>query len=242
MVPPSCRRQTAKKYTTRDSPPYSAQDCPNQTKPGRNGVTYVSKPNKKGIYRWQKAGVQTRKAVGHKRSGTRATYEIHDNGGRPFLVEDHGGKVTVYRQEFDEATETYSVGKKVLESAYKKLFVGTDPLKASPYWSPKFRGNSLLLHVAGTKYIFIGAQIYSFQTLGGEAIRAFYSPVGNSDVPYPYAVGEKNTYLLLENVTVPNEELDLKRDAYSQYYGFEPGAKKMKGVPFKIKVLQKRAT
>jgi hypothetical protein len=239
MAKDACRQQTAKKYRTRDSPPYSAQDCPNQTKPGRDGVAYVSKPDKRGVYRWLKAAsLKTRKVKAGPKP--KATYEIHDNGGRPFLVEDHGGKVTVYRQEFDEATETYTLGKKVLESPYKKLFVGTDPLKASPYWSPKFRGNSLLLHVSGAKYMFIGLKIYSFKTLDGDAIRAFYSPVGNSDVPYAYAIGEKNTYLFLEEVTVPNEDLDPKRDAYSQYYGFEPGTKKIKGAPLRLKVLQKR--
>lgn len=213
------------------------------TKKGQNGKTYASKANKRGVYRWVvavEASPKTRKAA----AKAKARYEIHDNGGRPFIVEDHGGKVTVYRQTYNEETDTYShTGEIALQTPYKKLFVGADPLKASPYWTPKFRGNSVLLHVSGAKYIFIGQKIYSFETIGGEAIKAYYSPVGNSDVPYPYAVGENNIYLLLEEVTVPNEDLDLKRDAYAQYYGFgpEPGAKKMKGVPLKVKVLQKRA-
>jgi len=48
-----CVRQTLKKYTSRGSPPYPAQECPNKRKKGNDGRMYVSKPNDtNGIFRW----------------------------------------------------------------------------------------------------------------------------------------------------------------------------------------------
>lgn len=48
----SCTEQKTKKYRSRGSPPYSAMDCKGLTKLGNDGSTYVSKPDKRGIYRW----------------------------------------------------------------------------------------------------------------------------------------------------------------------------------------------
>lgn len=48
-----CVRQTKKKYTSRASPPYPAQECPHKKKKGNDGRMYVSKPNDiNGIFRW----------------------------------------------------------------------------------------------------------------------------------------------------------------------------------------------
>ena len=53
---PSCIEQKTKKYKSRGSPPYSAMDCKDSTKKGNDGATYISKPDKRGIYRWVKTG------------------------------------------------------------------------------------------------------------------------------------------------------------------------------------------
>jgi hypothetical protein len=48
-----CVRQTLKKYTSRPSPPYPAQECPYKKKMGNDGRMYQSKPNDiNGIFRW----------------------------------------------------------------------------------------------------------------------------------------------------------------------------------------------
>lgn len=49
-----CIEQKTKKYKLRGSPPYSAMDCKDSTKKGNDGLTYASKSDKKGIYRWVK--------------------------------------------------------------------------------------------------------------------------------------------------------------------------------------------
>jgi len=53
---PSCLAQNTKKYRSRGSPPYSAMDFKGSTKKGNDGATYISKPDKRGIYRWVKTG------------------------------------------------------------------------------------------------------------------------------------------------------------------------------------------
>jgi hypothetical protein len=109
-----------------------------------------------------------------------------------------------------------------------------------------YPGNSLLIQVRPGKYIFAGQEIYSFSTVDGEEIQAYYSPVGNSAVPYPYAVGEHHTYFMLEKEHVPNELLDLTKDAYGQFYGLtvkdETRKKAIEGAKkrFATKLLQKR--
>jgi hypothetical protein len=50
-----CVRQTLKKYTSRPSPPFPAQECPHKKKKGNDGRMYVSKPDDTyGIFRWVK--------------------------------------------------------------------------------------------------------------------------------------------------------------------------------------------
>jgi glutaredoxin len=48
------KKSTAKKYQTRTSPPYSANEAAfrNSTQLGNDGRPYVSVPNKNSIYRW----------------------------------------------------------------------------------------------------------------------------------------------------------------------------------------------
>ena len=49
-----CKKLTGKKYRTRSSPSYSAQDCPNMKKKGNDGNYYISTQNKSKIYTWKK--------------------------------------------------------------------------------------------------------------------------------------------------------------------------------------------
>jgi hypothetical protein len=49
-----CQKQTLKKYMTRKSPPYPANECKDDIKLGNDGLYYKSQSNKNGIYRWVK--------------------------------------------------------------------------------------------------------------------------------------------------------------------------------------------
>jgi hypothetical protein len=97
------------------------------------------------------------------------SYKTHDNGGRPFEVVVYPSKIEVFRLSEKE-------NKKIFTSNYKKIFLGDKP-----------KGNSILILNNYGKYTYIGTEIYSFRTRDGEKIKQYYSPVGNSDVPYPYS-------------------------------------------------------
>jgi hypothetical protein len=181
---------------------------------------------------------KTRKARGK-------TYAIHDNGGRPFQVTVSGKKVTVMMNmdDFEIVNGKYTTinnpPKQLFSIDVAEVFVGKkspaggyDGLKPS-----KAEGNSILLHVSGNKYRFIGQDIYDFSPLNGDKIVKYYSDVGNSDVPYPFAVGEKFIYFMIEKTAVPVEMFDLKKDVYGQYYT-EIDKKSVKKM--KVKVVQKR--
>jgi len=92
-------------------------------------------------------------------------------------------------------------------------------------WSPmtivsdgygsKFDGNSILLCIEDRKYIYIGKNMYSF-TSENEIIQ-YLSPIGNNDIPYPYAIDlEGYYYLMVENACMKIREGE--EDPYSHYY------------------------
>jgi hypothetical protein len=217
----ACIEVKTKKYQTRKGPPYHAKDCKGIVKKGNDKKDYISVADKKGIYKWVPKGTTSNKTK--KKKGMK-TYTMLDNGGEPFVAEVTPSQIEIYRQtyKYDDETnkESYERDKKVVDTSYKKLFIGDNLLKAKTA-APKGRypGNSLLICIGPGKYIYSGSEIYSFETRDNEDIKEYYSPVGNSHVPYPYAVGEKYTYFMLDKETVPNELLDLKEDAYGQFYG-----------------------
>jgi hypothetical protein len=117
----------------------------------------------------------------------------------------------------------------------KKTFIGKDRS------SPKFGlGNTILLELAGGKYVWIGSSIYEFKPK--DKIVKYFSQIGSSDVPYPVALGEENAYFMIEDKYVPRdafpEDVDWYSKAYPIFYGFDrPAPKKYK---IKKKVIQKR--
>jgi len=236
-----CVRVTLKKYASRPGPPYHAGDCMDMTKKGNDGADYVSKKGSNGVYKWVKVAGPSAAATRKAKKGVK-TYKIHDNGSVPFLVDDDGKKITVFRQTYDIATDTESLGKKVFESPYKKLFPGKDPLGIS--WGGSDTGNTVLAQISAKKFVFIGDTAYSFELVDGDEPVLYSSPIGNSDVPYPYLIGKNYTYLLLSQkirvggkwkdgfpAYVPNEKLNLKLDAYAQVWGHEMTMLGKKKVP-----------
>jgi hypothetical protein len=148
---------------------------------------------------------------------------IHDNGGRPYTVFDKDGLVEIYTNEFNENKDRI-LGKLILKQKYKKIFLGHQIHKEpNKYKILHTLGNTILLHISSNKYLFMGgiAGIYTFETADNDIIKDFSSPIGNSDVPYPFAIGEKYTYLLIKNLFIPNDNLDMTKDPYAQYYNFD---------------------
>lgn len=117
-------------------------------------------------------------------------YFTHDNGGKPYKVVFDGVKISVYVKSDDVSynKEIFSI------TDFDGFFPGEDTnFSNDSDFREKSKGNSILVRLRELqKYIFIGMNIFSFETT--EKILHYYSPIGNSDVPYPVAVGEKNVF------------------------------------------------
>lgn len=220
-----CIEVKTKKYRSRPGPPYHASDCKGQTKKGNDRKLYIAKADAKGIYKWvPTGGNQTRKA----RKGKH--YTIHDNGGVPFVVFVSGNTATIVENVYNEETDSRSLGKELLKLSFKKIWLGGNDQQLKEYnlKSAADKGNSILLDLGKGKYMCIGQTVYTFEVEKGDEIQNYYSPIGNNDVPYPYAIGKTHTYLMIEDVSVANELLTKGEDPYAHYYGFtgKPSIKK----------------
>jgi hypothetical protein len=143
-------------------------------------------------------------------------YDIHDNGGVFFKVSVCESKraLVITRCIPDDADEC-RMYREVGRYWYRDLFIGYDPTE------PKFKGNSILfrpLSNANDSWIYVGGhEIYGFSPIAGDQIVNYVSPVRNSDVPYPFAVGKKYVYLMLERVAFPIR-LWIQPDPYTDFY------------------------
>jgi len=223
----SCTEVKSAKYQTRKAPPFHAKDCKDATKPGKDG-NYVSKPDARGIYKWTKAS-KTRKVP----KGTK-TYDIHDNGGKPFRVEVSGKNVAIYKGVLPEGEYDYDnvvYTKLVKKLTVNAVHVGESTCDSAAYvtgecgkWAT---GNSVLLHVSGKKFIYVGSEIYEFTM--EDDFEAYYSQVGNNDVPYPITLGSKYVYFMMDgdHCHLPRDLFkgpmnDTEwADAYAYYYGYK---------------------
>jgi hypothetical protein len=148
-------------------------------------------------------------------------YVTLDNGGTPFIVSVFDNHVKVY------LNGCLKVRKLVFSTEIEKIFVGRSILNNMTEFSGAgegYEGNSILLKIPGeiNNYVYIGESIYKFTTYA--KIIAYYSPIGNNSVPYPYAIDELgNYYLVTENVVVKYdpklvELIQIGEDPYSFYY------------------------
>lgn len=136
------------------------------------------------------------------------TYQIHDNGGRPFQVSvsDNGKKVIVSARYGYNNENIYT---EFVTYHPKKIFIGVSPrnqmTESGRGYGEQFDGNSILLYMGQRNYIFIGSTIFMFQSKC--QIDRFLSPVWNDDVPYPYAIDQRgNVYLFNHSVILEQSD------------------------------------
>ena len=160
------------------------------------------------------------------------TYLIHDNRDRPFKVEiynshdnDTTKTVRIYKLTgYSQNDEPLYAGKPLEVFKTDKVFVGISPrnkmTEFSAGYGPQFNGNTIVIHLADNRYVFIGGEIFIFSTY--TPIITYSSPVGNNDVPYPYAIDmDGNYYLLIENVILRHtEDLSKKIQEYDNPYDY----------------------
>lgn len=160
-------------------------------------------------------------------------YYIHDNYGRPFKVIINKKNVKIYKEiETDLNEKNKYEQNSFLSFDAKEIFIGKSPLnnmtKLNGAYGPRCDGNTILINACDNIYVFISSVIVKFEAHG--KIIEYVSPVGNNDMPYPYAVDEySNTYLLIEGVVIKNNPTVSKQmfeytksgeDPYTYYYDY----------------------
>ena len=183
----------------RKGPSESATLFPKGTKRvGNDGNMWIITVTKKGVHRWSK---DNKVSKGKMTKGKK--YLIHDNGGRPFLVNINGKDVSIFKLpegvEEDEDTSKNDYTELVKEyKNVKKVFIGKSvkPKDDTAYYAAygkEFDGNTILIEIKDKRYCLVAERIVEFSTK--DSIEKFESPVGNSDVPYPLAYGSQNVYV-----------------------------------------------
>lgn len=201
----TCTEVKSSKYQTRKSPAFHASDCKGTRKKGKDG-DYISKADKKGVYKWIKVPERVRKGK---------HYDVMDNGRRPFRVIIDGSTVSIYQGTLKD--DIYDYDKLIRSIKVIKVYLGG---------KKKDLGNSILLHLSGNKYMHIGCEIYEFQML--DSVDSYFSLMGNSDVPYPVLLGTEYVYFMLESehcyvprsLFSPSMKKSDWEDAYQRYYGY----------------------
>lgn len=155
-------------------------------------------------------------------------YQTQFNGGDGYLVAIKKGVASIYTPE----------KKLKKEFKIKKAFIGKDPNTDYP------PGNTVLLSLGENEYVFVCDNVYKFKTQ--EPITKYYSRIGNSSVPYPYASSRNYVYLMIENGrTLLRKDLadpSLFEDPYDYYYNNKEidHKKKAKGYKEILKSLFRR--
>ncbi|HNO22613.1 MAG TPA: hypothetical protein PKK94_06520 [Leptospiraceae bacterium] len=186
-------------------------------------------------------------------------YFMHDNGGRPFVVYLSKEKISVYREvqnkfyvrekdrvwDSDRKNAWFYIEHVVTKKNFEKVWVGKSISNDMTKWvktdTKEFLGNSILVKLNASRYLFIGESVFEFTP--NEEIQTFYSPVGNNDVPYPYAIGEEYVYFMIERKRLPISEFKefteyVKKNAYNEFYENDL-EEKVSSFP-KIKEIQSR--
>lgn len=172
-------------------------------------------------------------------------YQIHDNGGRPFICDIKGKTIQILKAIRADQYSYKIKNNEIVYQPFKKIniqkaFVGKDDKLGK-----KFDGNSILAKIKNNNYLAcVGFQIFQFQA--PEQIINYYSQVGNNDVPYPVAESENYLYFMLDKMYVskyrfPDDELQWdKQGAYMQFYGhMNPKIRQKDKIKMKYKIIFK---
>lgn len=136
-------------------------------------------------------------------------FHTHWNGDCPYEVMFNDANVSIKRRDKNTygATALYTGEPIMTINNYVKKYIGDD------------NGNTVLVETTPKHFTYIGDAIFTFVTT--DDIVYYMSSTGNSDIPYPYAKGTVNTYLMLDRLYIPNQ-YRLLNDPYSQLYEKHP--------------------
>jgi hypothetical protein len=179
--------------TTRKAPSDHASDMELGSVMEKDGTIWIVEATGKSK-RWNKA------------SG----YFTHDNGGRPFYVKIRDGRIDVFKRTCTEKCMDTQHMLGIYKHIYtiphsKNVWIGINKGKYANSHGSEAKGNSIFVHIGGTKYVIISDHISEF-TIKDE-ITEFHGIVGNSDTTFPIAIGKKNIYYFMEDTYFPVSEV-----------------------------------
>lgn len=177
--------------------------------------------------------------------GSFKMYQTHDNGGRTFRVfVDTTNNVAVITHitptEWQRPCYPYVVNKRF---TFQRVWVGKSPkLEMTEHafnggYGPEFDGNSILFDLGKNKYMKVGESVTLFNT--SSPILDYVSPVGQNDVPYPWAVDKAGFYYLLglgDHIKVKFHKKPV--NPYDVYHDWKLFAEKGDKKPFTEEPLQ----
>ncbi len=221
----ACKPATEAKYLLRPSPSCHAEDCAGMMLIGNDKRIYLSQPDARRIYKW--VPMVTSAEIRFPKSVSNVVY-THDNGSRPFRVTiSKGGKQLdiakcIYPEwrKVPKAYEDARYYQHLVTYKVRRVLLGDDPENVygeRPEWVKDWRGNTILAELAPNRYLFIGESVFEFQTSGKSPITMYRSPVGNNDVPYPFAVDSEYVYLFAYDYKVPVSDVDFKAKPFDPY-------------------------
>lgn len=123
--------------------------------------------------------------------GTVQSYEVHDNGSRPFLVVISDDLIVIFKdisqkqkqkQMHRNERERERWNKCMTIHLFNKVFVGKHS------GQNQYTGNTILIQLSPLQYLYVGERIVQFDAV--EPILHYESYMGNNDVPYPFAITE----------------------------------------------------
>lgn len=181
---------------------------------------------------------KTYQEIKKKHAGEKV-YFTHDNGGRPFIVYLSGKQISVYRDvqdhfyvrdadrdlEDDHKNAWAYIEHVVTKKNFIKVWIGESIANNTTAFahsnSDEFLGNCILVQLSASRYLFIGESVFEFSS--DEEIHTFYAPIGNNDVPYSFAIGNKYVYFMIEQMRVPISAFkefteEVQRNAYDFFY------------------------
>jgi len=161
----------------RPSPKIHASENPiGLIKKGNNGDNWIILEKNK-IKKWYELGQYKQ-------------YYTQHNGSKPYRVVINA--THIYAFLHDENWDINAYPTLALDIKYDKVFIGKNVVKYAEY-NGSYIGSTILIKV-GNKYILISNKIYEFETK--EPVLKFVSIMGNSNVPYPFALTKHYAYCL----------------------------------------------
>ena len=218
---PKCINDPKKSYKGNEPSPKGIGYCAHSEivgtiRKGLDGNKWIISKTSKNIKRWikykdvkenNKSPEELYKIIKKKYIGYK-TYFTHYNGGRPYLVYIKKNDVNIYSSLDNIDASLCSNNDNENKWVYvnfvqhftaKKVFIGESPLIRMTNYSgghgKQYDGNTILIYMGSNNYIRISNIIEKIYI--NDEIEKYYSFIGNSDVPYPMAIGKKNIYFFL---------------------------------------------